>query len=572
MPVLDIAPGQNPQAYGVMSFGVEGATPGFTVDTSGNVVISGTLTASGSPIIQVAGLDPTGVVDATATIQAAINSIPTDSGGFTFLSDYRGTVVQMPFGRLRVTGQITTLAGLTLAGAGPQSTVLVNEGTNNHVLYFLGADAGTIDPLCFNNFAIAQKSGVTHTTGDAIHVDGGGFGCTVNIENVTTYATYRGFYFRDTYLSRIARCEGYLHTTNAFLTDVLCTSINFDACYSAACTGSGFKIFGNYMTLKGCGSDSNTLDGYEIYYNGGSTVSIALIGCGAEGSGRNGISADRVVGLTISSPRLIAPAASAQAGIKLDGGNGIVIQAPVVSSLNANVSPAITLVNTSGAYPIGTTIIAMSQATNYSGGLFDQSDRVFHISDQTGMGLGNKGFRIGPITNFTADLQGIFIGNTPAGSGAIAYGLYSRPVAGAAHTTFAALKGQPEIAFAGVSRAIAAWCSSPIVTSGSLTRAEGVRIDDITGGSTANVNMGIGSTVAATGNWSIYNVSTRDNLMGGKIIMGATTGPQIITGTGTPEGAVTAPIGSMFMRSDGGAATSLYVKESGTGNTGWVGK
>jgi hypothetical protein len=49
-------------------------------------------------------------------------------------------------------------------------------------------------------------------------------------------------------------------------------------------------------------------------------------------------------------------------------------------------------------------------------------------------------------------------------------------------------------------------------------------------------------------------------------------GPKHLAGTGTPEGAVTAPIGSLFSRSDGGAVTSLYVKESGSGNTGWVAK
>jgi hypothetical protein len=43
-------------------------------------------------------------------------------------------------------------------------------------------------------------------------------------------------------------------------------------------------------------------------------------------------------------------------------------------------------------------------------------------------------------------------------------------------------------------------------------------------------------------------------------------------GTGTPEGAITAGIGSTFRRTNGGAATSFYVKESGTGNTGWVAK
>lgn len=46
----------------------------------------------------------------------------------------------------------------------------------------------------------------------------------------------------------------------------------------------------------------------------------------------------------------------------------------------------------------------------------------------------------------------------------------------------------------------------------------------------------------------------------------------IARGTGTPEGAQTASVGSVYVRTDGGAGTTLYVKESGTGNTGWVAK
>ena len=44
------------------------------------------------------------------------------------------------------------------------------------------------------------------------------------------------------------------------------------------------------------------------------------------------------------------------------------------------------------------------------------------------------------------------------------------------------------------------------------------------------------------------------------------------SGSGTPENVITAPIGSIYTRTDGGASTTLYVKESGTGNTGWVAK
>lgn len=45
--------------------------------------------------------------------------------------------------------------------------------------------------------------------------------------------------------------------------------------------------------------------------------------------------------------------------------------------------------------------------------------------------------------------------------------------------------------------------------------------------------------------------------------------PTIRSGSGTPEGVVTAPVGSLFLRTNGGASTTLYVKETGTGNTGW---
>ena len=47
---------------------------------------------------------------------------------------------------------------------------------------------------------------------------------------------------------------------------------------------------------------------------------------------------------------------------------------------------------------------------------------------------------------------------------------------------------------------------------------------------------------------------------------------RVHTGSGTPEGAIKAPVGHIYLRDDGGASTTLYVKESGTGNTGWSAK
>lgn len=57
-------------------------------------------------------------------------------------------------------------------------------------------------------------------------------------------------------------------------------------------------------------------------------------------------------------------------------------------------------------------------------------------------------------------------------------------------------------------------------------------------------------------------------------VLGAPWAPTKIrlAGTGTPEGVVTAPVGATFQRLDGGAGTCFYVKESGTGSSGWVAK
>lgn len=42
------------------------------------------------------------------------------------------------------------------------------------------------------------------------------------------------------------------------------------------------------------------------------------------------------------------------------------------------------------------------------------------------------------------------------------------------------------------------------------------------------------------------------------------------SGAGSPEGVVTAAVGSWYLNTSGGAGTTLYVKETGAGNTGWA--
>lgn len=49
-------------------------------------------------------------------------------------------------------------------------------------------------------------------------------------------------------------------------------------------------------------------------------------------------------------------------------------------------------------------------------------------------------------------------------------------------------------------------------------------------------------------------------------------GVKVCGGNGSPEGVITAGTGALYMRWDGGASTTLYIKTSGAGNTGWTAK
>lgn len=79
-----------------------------------------------------------------------------------------------------------------------------------------------------------------------------------------------------------------------------------------------------------------------------------------------------------------------------------------------------------------------------------------------------------------------------------------------------------------------------------------------------------------TGNWaggtSSVSVGVTVSTIGaGQKFSGGAPG-QIMIGSGDPSGVISAPIGSVYVNTQGGSATTLWVKESGTDSSGWVGK
>jgi len=57
-----------------------------------------------------------------------------------------------------------------------------------------------------------------------------------------------------------------------------------------------------------------------------------------------------------------------------------------------------------------------------------------------------------------------------------------------------------------------------------------------------------------------------------RLVSGDGESVRIIDGFGSPESAVVAGIGSIYMRKDGSTGSTIYIKESGTGATGWISK
>jgi len=67
--------------------------------------------------------------------------------------------------------------------------------------------------------------------------------------------------------------------------------------------------------------------------------------------------------------------------------------------------------------------------------------------------------------------------------------------------------------------------------------------------------------------------ATGNILSTGTLQLGGPTGPVVRAGAGSPEGVVVGSPGDLYLNTNGGAGTTLWVKESGSAtNTGWISK
>jgi hypothetical protein len=97
----------------------------------------------------------------------------------------------------------------------------------------------------------------------------------------------------------------------------------------------------------------------------------------------------------------------------------------------------------------------------------------------------------------------------------------------------------------------------------------GWRAEDAGAGSITGFMYAGNTFDAALGDIDQVGVTVRPNIGFNKTAAG-TVGAQSFSGTGSPEGTISARIGSLYLQTDGGQNQVFWYKETGTGTTGWV--
>ncbi len=109
-----------------------------------------------------------------------------------------------------------------------------------------------------------------------------------------------------------------------------------------------------------------------------------------------------------------------------------------------------------------------------------------------------------------------------------------------------------------------------VVGSSTATRSSGANDLENYGGVFSASGGQVNNALQTNSGNNLFNVTDSVSAFIRGIRHGSLTGPFASSGSGTPEGAVTAPVGSIFYRTDGSAGLATYIKNSGSGNTGWV--
>lgn len=360
------------------------------------------------------------------------------------------------------------------------------------------------------------------------------------------------------------------YTTEGTGASTSTTSTTFKNCYAYLCD-SGYRIKNaSYCSFLSCASDSNTNYGYII--DGG--VANSIFACGLERNGVGGIYVTGGASGTIINAYILFATAGSPHGIVLDNAGNTLLLGGSISSIVASGGYGVHVASANGYV----TIMGTSFVGNFVGFEVDSTTKVLNLTPGLDSGfIGTKGHWA--FNSLYTPIDSAVVAVTGDGDATTTSGFQ----ADVTHTAADATRNTASTSlFQSKNTAV----TYPLVighlvknaakgAAATHTRAACVYVEEQSTGSTASANImhgPVNGTIPA-GSWDTYSDSSKVSFWkAGHFQFLTNTGPIEKWGTGTPEGVLAAPVGSVFHRTDGGAGTCLYIKESGTGNTGWVAK
>lgn len=463
------------------------------------------------------GADPTGVADSTAAIQAAINAAYALSlGNITVPYDVirkGGSTVYLPAGAYKTTATVELKEGVTLQGAGRFSTVITSayDGTliRNQTPVYYDAFGMGIKDLC-----VQGDRTKTSQIGIALLRD------------------WQGIY------SNVSVVECGSHGWRLYQ----CILSQFNNVEALECVGNGFMVtdgITSWATPTATNLPTNAVSIYDIHTYGcdGAGVYLGRIGTG-----------------------------TGVMGCQFFGGSSEYNYASSAVGVGYNVE----IVDTASAVP-NTFYSLWCEDTRVLAHVYinasDQQENIRFVNfKHFGNGAANY-----PQKAIIVD-KGKLLLDSPTGSGT-AYRTYL-----GSNAPFQLNKANALIFANDILGSTLAVTQPQIVdeTGASSGLENNIRVNNYgnTWGPWAfNTDDGQdGPFFYQTGQTYPYaQFSTFNNaLMLGTGVAAPTT--QIRSGAGSPEGVIDAAVGSLYLRTDGSTSTTLYVKTSGTGNTGWTAK
>lgn len=548
---------------------------------SGTGAVARTVQAKERDVVSVKdfGAKGDGVTDDTAAIQKAATSISLTGGDLWFPAGDYIISTHIDFTGNNVNVLLSHNAGI-LYSATPDYVAFKFTGSNCSVIGGLGR--GFIGPASWDGTNSAPTYGVLWFTGDFPFVQ-------TRLYNIRR----TGIWFKDILNGTVNQSILIGNYPSSSWTGVETGHVGICVDPPAANSGN-FKINNNYVAscVQGCFAGN--------YGSGGTIQGFAANGNIFEGCWNHGIYTANTNGAVISGNNFnrcqipvvisgdknvvsgnsmytsVATAGDARDSVGIsvrDGSGNVVTGNSIKGVLTASNIAAINVQDVSGASQLNENLInsnniEITDGVGYAIRIIGSSNSLSrNIVEGNSIKCVGPGVALGAITL-----------NGPSGNNN-----YGNKIA----NNTIALTGQGEGIWINnqISADIRGNTTEFLWNSGSATNVYSVRINN-----TANCNIDSNNSVVRSGygtNLTVYGYREEGtasnnrmaNLM--SVMNGSATYNLAITvaasgltidqvGTGAP--ALQAKIGSIWRRSDGGAGSTLYIKESGTDATGWVAK